>query len=464
VALADDVDHGDLVLAADGSFTYTPDDGFSGDDAFTYIARDGRVDSAPATVTVTVATPVGPAPVAVDDLYRTPTRTDHVAAAPGLLRNDEAGADATTALVDGPAHGTVTVRADGSFTYDPVDTYKGEDSFTYRTRSGGRWSAPAKATITVGRPTNAAPAARPDAYDAQAGQRLLVSRPGVLADDVDPDGHRMTAVVVDDVDHGTLVLRLDGSFTYVADPGFRGTDRFTYSARDGFMGSVPTRVELHVTSAVDAFVDAAHRQLLGRPATAAEVERWVLAIEGGSETRTSFVRALTARREHAAIVVERTFTTYLDRPAQPAEVVEWTERLVDGLPVAELPIEVVASPAGLIGSAPTQPLLVDAAYDAFLDRLPTETERARAVRALQRGEGLESLVRTLHGSSAGRTRRISLVFDLVLGRRPTSAEAAVWLARFGTKDDRDLLIALTASDEYVTAAAAAAASRAEGGS
>ena len=45
---------GALTLDADGSFTYTPDAGFSGTDSFTYVANDGFADSAPATVTITV--------------------------------------------------------------------------------------------------------------------------------------------------------------------------------------------------------------------------------------------------------------------------------------------------------------------------------------------------------------------------------------------------------------------------
>jgi VCBS repeat-containing protein len=46
--------NGTLALSADGSFTYTPNVGFSGQDTFTYQAGDGTDTSAPATVTITV--------------------------------------------------------------------------------------------------------------------------------------------------------------------------------------------------------------------------------------------------------------------------------------------------------------------------------------------------------------------------------------------------------------------------
>ena len=44
--------NGTLNLAVDGSFTYTPDNGFDGIDRFTYRASDGLADSNLATVTV----------------------------------------------------------------------------------------------------------------------------------------------------------------------------------------------------------------------------------------------------------------------------------------------------------------------------------------------------------------------------------------------------------------------------
>ncbi len=46
--------HGDLVLNADGSFTYTPDTDFYGQDTFEYRATDNDLDSLAATVTISV--------------------------------------------------------------------------------------------------------------------------------------------------------------------------------------------------------------------------------------------------------------------------------------------------------------------------------------------------------------------------------------------------------------------------
>jgi Bacterial Ig domain len=53
--------HGVLGLNADGTFSYTPDPGFTGVDTFDYVADDGDDDSNLATVTITVNDTQGPA-------------------------------------------------------------------------------------------------------------------------------------------------------------------------------------------------------------------------------------------------------------------------------------------------------------------------------------------------------------------------------------------------------------------
>ncbi|MCA9247832.1 MAG: tandem-95 repeat protein, partial [Planctomycetales bacterium] len=55
----------------------------------------------------------------------------------------------------------------------------------------------------------------------------------VLANDADADGDVLSAVLVDDVSHGTLTFESDGTFQYTPDADFFGTDSFTYRASDG---------------------------------------------------------------------------------------------------------------------------------------------------------------------------------------------------------------------------------------
>ena len=76
--------NGTLTLNADGSFIYTPAANFNGTDSFTYRASDGSLDSAVATVTLTVR-PVNDAPTAANDSYATDEDTALTVAAPGVL-------------------------------------------------------------------------------------------------------------------------------------------------------------------------------------------------------------------------------------------------------------------------------------------------------------------------------------------------------------------------------------------
>src|SRR5207253_70475 len=129
--------HGSVVLNSDGSFSYTPNPNFNGTDTFTYKANDGAADSNTATVTINV-TAVNDAPVASNDSYSTNEETPLTVTAPGVLGNDS-DVDADTlhvVLIDGPAHGTFALNADGSFTYTPNANFNGTDSFTYKANDG----------------------------------------------------------------------------------------------------------------------------------------------------------------------------------------------------------------------------------------------------------------------------------------------------------------------------------------
>ncbi len=80
---------------------------------------------------------------------------------------------------------------------------------------------------------------------AQAGS-LVVTVPGLLANDRDVDGDVLTAVLVRNVGHGTLTLHPDGSFVYVPTPTYAGTDQFTYLVTDGSLDSGEVTVTIVV--------------------------------------------------------------------------------------------------------------------------------------------------------------------------------------------------------------------------
>jgi VCBS repeat-containing protein len=226
--------HGSLSLSSDGSFVYTPNPNFSGIDTFTYRVSDGSLPSLNvATVTITVL-PVNDVPIARDDVFATSEDMPLFVAAPGVLANDsDADGDPLTAiLVNNPLHGSVTLNADGSFTYTPDPLFNGVDTFTYRASDGLATSEIATVTILVGA-TNHAPTANDDDFETSEGQALIVSAPGVLGNDTDPDGDLLSSFLITNPQNGTLVLNSDGSFTYIPNSFFSGIDSFTYQTSDG---------------------------------------------------------------------------------------------------------------------------------------------------------------------------------------------------------------------------------------
>jgi VCBS repeat-containing protein len=74
----------------------------------------------------------------------------------------------------------------------------------------------------------------------------------LLANDTDADADTLTALLVTGPTHGSLTFHLDGSFSYIPDANFSGTDRFTYRANDGNTLSDVATVNITVTSANDA--------------------------------------------------------------------------------------------------------------------------------------------------------------------------------------------------------------------
>jgi VCBS repeat-containing protein len=90
-------------------------------------------------------------PVAANDAYTVNEDTPLTVPAPGVLGNDSDpdGNPITAVKVSDPTHGTVTLNADGSFTYTPAPNYNGPDAFTYHASDGTLTSATATVSITV---------------------------------------------------------------------------------------------------------------------------------------------------------------------------------------------------------------------------------------------------------------------------------------------------------------------------
>lgn len=95
--------------------------------------------------------PPNTAPAGVADAYTASEGDPLTVAAPGVLANDTdaQGSPLTATHATEPAHGTVALAANGSFTYTPAAEFSGTDTFTYTANDGTLSSPPVTVTITV---------------------------------------------------------------------------------------------------------------------------------------------------------------------------------------------------------------------------------------------------------------------------------------------------------------------------
>jgi gliding motility-associated-like protein len=142
--------NGIVSIGSSGTFVYLPDAGFVGVDSFTYEVCDASGLCDQAVVTITILSLANTPPLAIDDNYTTDI---DIPVMDNILTNDtDPDGDiltANTTLINNPTNGTVTLNADGTFTYTPNTGYTGVDMFTYEVCDPSETCDEAVVTITI---------------------------------------------------------------------------------------------------------------------------------------------------------------------------------------------------------------------------------------------------------------------------------------------------------------------------
>ncbi|MDP3719159.1 MAG: Ig-like domain-containing protein [Acidobacteriota bacterium] len=252
-------------LAADGTLTFQPaPDAFGTASVTVLLADDGGTlnggsnTSAPQTFTITVTgvndvpSFTGGAAQTVDEDSGAQSMSWATAISPGP---GESSQTVTFQLVNpNPSLFSVqpAISASGTLTYTPAANAFGTATITVLLKDNGGvadggvdTSEPQTLTITV-TAVNDAPVAVNDAFSIGQDGTLTVAAPGVLAGDSDVDHATLTASLLTGPNHGTLLLNPDGSFVYTPDPGYYGSDSFTYRAHDTLISSNSATVTITV--------------------------------------------------------------------------------------------------------------------------------------------------------------------------------------------------------------------------
>lgn len=227
--------HGTLAL--DGArATYTPATGYTGADSFAFTVKDAALESAPATVAITIEA-VNRAPIATAQSVST---DEDVALAIVLAATDADGDALSFEVTTAPTHGTLSGTAP-TLTYTPSAHYVGTDTLTFVAKDATTSSAPATVTITV-RAVNAAPVA-----NAQSVQTARDTAKTIALSATDADNDALTYRIATNPSHGTAALS-GNVVTYTPTTGYTGSDSFAFVANDGTVDSAPATVALTITA------------------------------------------------------------------------------------------------------------------------------------------------------------------------------------------------------------------------
>ncbi|MHA4895109.1 Ig-like domain-containing protein [Pedobacter sp. PWIIR3] len=220
-----------FVDPATGIALYTPNNGYTGPDSFTYTVKDIRgLTSNFATVNIAVSVK----PIGTNDNAATLASTPVTIP---VANNDPGRAGTTVVEATLPVNGNIVVNPDNTVTYSPIAGFSGRDSFTYKLRTpGGVESDPITVTVSV-RPTG-----QPDTGTTPAGIALTTS---VKDNDASKTG--TTVIPVVPPTNGAIVVNGTNTVTYTPIAGFSGKDTYTYLLRtnDG-LESDPITVTINV--------------------------------------------------------------------------------------------------------------------------------------------------------------------------------------------------------------------------
>jgi hypothetical protein len=346
--------HGAVTIDADG-LVYVPAPDFSGTDE---VGIDVATAAGPQTWMVELQVmPVDDPPVSLPDAYSVPADGNLVVDAPGLLAND-VDCDTPTlsaTLVGPPRHGTLSLYADGSFSYVPEPGFRGTDFFAYRANDGG--SSPSVPTVVSLSVTDKpdAPVAVDDVMQVDEDGRLMMPAPGVLANDRAVWGGLHAALVAAPA-HGRVSLFDDGTFVYVPDADFNGDDTIVYRAVDHGVVSAPATITVHVAPVVDRPRVSNDVIELGPDGVGRAGTPGLLANDGDADGRPLAARLARAPSHGALTLGQNGWVVYMPGPDYAGED-SFTYVASDGMMdsevatvtiVGQLPVAGVAPPATAI--------------------------------------------------------------------------------------------------------------------
>ncbi|MCR9314261.1 tandem-95 repeat protein, partial [Vibrio alginolyticus] len=224
---------GVLEINGDGTYTFSPNENFTGDVSLDVVVvdEDGAVDTTTAGITVLE---VNDPPIAGTTSYTIDEDEVITISAEQLLANssDIEGEVALDSVSYSGSEGIFTDNGDGTFSFAPNQNFNGEVNLDVVVVDEDGATASTTANIDV-LPINDAPVLGDLAYSVDEDNSITLSQEQLLAQASDVEGDALTAsnLVVDG--DATVTANDDGSFTITPDANFNGDIDITFDISDG---------------------------------------------------------------------------------------------------------------------------------------------------------------------------------------------------------------------------------------
>ena len=234
--LVEGASRGTIVVNSNGTYLYTPELNFYGEDQFTFQVSDGQLVSS-ATLLIVVH-PVNDVPIGENDDVE---GEEDSPINGSVSANDDESDTVTYSVVQGPAYGSVTLSpVTGVYVYEPLPNFHGIDSFTFRS-SDASSGGPATVSITVNA-INDPPVAQDSTLTTS---RNSVVTSTAIATDIDENS--LTYRIVSNPLYGSVTIdSVTGHFQYTPAFDYVGGDSFQFRVNDGVSDSASATVQITV--------------------------------------------------------------------------------------------------------------------------------------------------------------------------------------------------------------------------